>query len=189
MLKNEALKAGHGFHCFRMSDTFRKSSLTATQQLSVERMGRAFFTELPSERNFFRTIHRFYDDSFQRMCHLAKELMKIVVERMDTDLVNALLGSKLTEVKKELRAIKRLEIWFARHGEDGRKITAPLVGINDLRQGDAHSGESRARTALPIFGIPSDADEYQKMNVVVMGSVSWTLGWIAKTIDEKGALQ
>lgn len=164
------------------------TNLRAIQQLSVERMGRTFFTELPSERNFFRTIHRFYDDSFQRVCHLAKELMKIVVERGDTDLVNALLGSKLAEVKKELRAIKRLETWFTGHGEDGRKITAPLVGINDLRQGDAHPGESTARAALPIFGITNGADEYQKMNVHIIGSVSWVLGWIAKTIDQKGAL-
>jgi hypothetical protein len=163
------------------------TNLRAIQQLSVERIGRIFFTELPSERNFFRTIHRFYDDSFQRVCQLAKELMEIVVERIDMDSVNALLGPKVKTVK-ELRAIKRLETWLIGHGENGRKITGPLVGINDLRQGDAHTGESAAKAALPIFGIESEAENYQQTNVRIIGSVSWTLGWIAKTINDKGSL-
>jgi hypothetical protein len=64
-----------------------------------------------------------------------------------------------------------------------------LVGINDLRQGDAHAGESTARAALKIFGIPHDADNYQQMNFGIIGSVAWTLGWIAKTIDTKGAIK
>jgi hypothetical protein len=164
------------------------TNLRAIQQLSVERMKRTFFTELSNERTFFRTVHRFYDDSFQRVCFLAKELMKIVVERIDMDSVNALLGSKVETARKELRAIKRLETWFTGHGEDGRKITGPLVGINDLRQGDAHTGESTAKAALPIFGIESEAENYQQMNVRIIGSVSWTLGWIAKTINDKGSL-
>ena len=155
-------------------------NLTAIQQLSVQQLGRPFFTDLPSKRNFYRTIHRFYDDSFLRVCHLAKELMKIVVEEMDIDSINKLLGSKLATVKKEMRSIKRLETWLTEHGEDGRKITGPLAGINDLHQGDAHTGESTAKDALQIFGIPRDAVRYQEMNFRIIGSVSWTLGWIAK---------
>lgn len=164
------------------------TNLRAIQQLAKERIGRNFFTALPDERSFFRTIHRFYDDSFRLVCHLAKELMKSVVERMDMDSVNTLLGSKATTVKREFRAIKRLDLWLTGLGEDGRKITGPLVGINDLRQGDAHAGESTAKAALPIFGIPSESDEFQRMNVCIIGSVAWALGWIAKTIDEKGPL-
>ncbi len=164
------------------------TNLKAVQQLSEQRLRRAFFTELPNEQEFFRTIHRFNDDSFRQVCHLAKELIKIIVERIDRACVNALLGSKLAAIAKELGTIKRLETWLTQHGEDGRKIAGPLVGINDLRQGDAHTGESTAKDALTIFGIPREADDYQKMNVVIIGSVSWAMGWIAKTIQDKGPL-
>lgn len=165
------------------------ANLKAIQQLSLDRIGQIFFAELPTERNFFRRIHRFHEESFQRVCHLAKELIKIVVEPIEIDAVNTLLGSKAASLNKQLRSIKRLENWFTAHGEDGRKITGPLVGINDLRQGDAHSGESTARAALKILGIPDDADNYQQMNFGIIGSVAWTLGWIANTIDTKGAIQ
>lgn len=104
------------------------------------------------------------------------------------NVVNALLGSSAAKVDKKVRIIKRLERWLTAHGENGRKITGPLVGVNDLRQGDEHIGESTAKAALPIFGIPIDAEDYQQICMRVIGSVSWSLGWIAKTIAEKGPL-
>lgn len=163
-------------------------NLEVIQQFAQLKFGSPFFTELPLESEYFRTIHRFYEESFRDVCRLAKEMMKIVAERINVDFVNVMLGSKLTETKKELRAIKRLETWLNGLGEDGHKIIGPLAGINDLRQGDAHAGESTAKAALEIFGIPDEAKEFQRMNLCIIGSVSWTMGVIAKTLDEKGAL-
>lgn len=164
------------------------TNLQALQQIAEQRVGRPLFTQLPNEGDFFRTVHRFFDGSFKQVCHLAKELMKIVIERMDKVTINLLLGSSVVGLDPKLREIKRLERWIDLNGEDGRKITGPLVGINDLRQGDAHTGESRALAALSIFNIPSEARDFQMMNVAVIGSVSWSLGWIAKLLDSKGAL-
>jgi hypothetical protein len=164
------------------------TNIQAVQQLSEARIYRPLFLGLPTGRDFFRTVHRFFEGSFGQVCRLAKELTKILIEQMDPESVNLLLGSSLTAVKKELRQIKRLDHWLTGHGANGRQITGPLVGINDLRQGDAHHGESTAKSALQIFGIPDEADDYQLMNTCIIGSVAWSFGCIAETLDTKGPL-
>ena len=111
--------------------------------------------------------------------------MKVVVERIEIRSINLLLGPSISEVKKDARQIKRLEDWFDKHGQNGRQITGPIVGINDLRQGDAHTGESTAKTGLKIFGIREDSTDFQVINFAVIGSVAWSLGWVGKTLDEK----
>ena len=44
-------------------------------------------------------------------------------------------------------------------------------GINDLRQGDAHAGEPKARAALKIFEIPDETEEFQRMNLCITGRI------------------
>ena len=67
--------------------------------------------------------------------------------------------------------------------------TGSLVGLSDLRQGDAHQAKSKANEALIIFKIAKDDQNYQRMNIVIMQDVAWSLGKIAETIREKGALK
>ncbi len=164
------------------------TNLIAVEQAMQETTGVSLYAHPCEEKAFYRSIHRFYDHSFSEVCTLAKLLKKMVIERLKRESVNRLLGSQLPNTPEKLGEIKRLEKWLNAHGEDGRSITGPLVGINDLRQGDAHNGESTARKALQIFGIPSTDDNYQQMNICVLGSVAWSLGWITKTILDKGPL-
>jgi hypothetical protein len=163
-------------------------NLNAVQELFQKRFEAPFFSALPDEVTYFRAIHRFYDQSLRQVCELAKELMKIVVERIEISSINLLLGPSISEVKKDARQIKRLEYWFDKHGQDGREITGPLVGINDLRQGDAHTGESTAKAGLKIFGISEDSRDFQVINLAVIHNVACSLERIAKTLDEKGAI-
>ncbi len=169
-------------------ETMLWANLNAVQSLFQERFGATFFSALPDEATFFRAIHRFYDQSFRQVCELAKELMKIVVERIEMRSINLLLGPSKSEVENDARQIKRLKHWFDRHGHDGRKITGPLVGVNDLRQGAAHAGESKAKAGLEMFGFPKDSTDFQAINFAVIASVAWSLGWIAKTVEENGAI-
>jgi hypothetical protein len=164
------------------------TNLNGLNSIYHERYGGLFFSALPDEKDFYRTIHRFYDQSFRQVCELGKELMKVVVEKMSLDSINNLLSPTISELDPKVRQIKHLEHWLNKLGHDGRTIVGPLVGINDLRQGDAHSGESTAKAALKIFGIPDDATEFQAMNVHVLHRVVDSLGNIAKVLDEQGAL-
>lgn len=163
-------------------------NLNALNAIYHERYGTSFFSTLPDEKEFYRLIHRFYDQSFRQVCELAKELMKVTVEGMSLDSINRLLGPSISKLDSKFRQIKRLEHWFNALGHEGRKIVGPLVGINDLRQGDAHAGESTAKAALKIFGIPEDAVEFQAMNVHILRSVVDSLGNVAKVLDEQGAI-
>ena len=151
-------------------------------------VGAPLFASIPSERDFFKEIHRFYDHDFDDVCELAKRIYRIVVEAIQLDAVNLLLGPKAKGVDPKLKSIKRLKAYLDGHGADGKSLTGPLAGLGDLRQGDAHLGKSTATEGLGIFKISEGDKDYQAMNRVIMQDVAWSLGKIAEMIREKGPL-
>ena len=156
---------------------------------TIKAIGKPLFRVFPGGADFFKEIHRFYDDSFDGVCELAKRIYRLAVEAIQLDAVNTLLGSRIGEIDQKFRSIKRLEEYLNRHGEDGRKITGPLVGLSDLRQGDAHSATSKAKEALGIFDISQEDQNYQGMNITIIRETAWSLGKIAEAIRNKGALK
>tara|TARA_R110000868_G_scaffold226080_9_gene478572 strand:- start:4742 stop:4978 length:237 start_codon:yes stop_codon:yes gene_type:complete len=70
---------------------------------------------------------------------LAKELNRLLTERIDLD---ALRGPAGVAAKEKLRELKTLERLVAKSLGDAaaRVAMAPLFGINDLRNADAHLG-------------------------------------------------
>ena len=102
-----------------------------------------------------RRTHRFRAVEQDGLLALAKELNRLLAERIDLD---ALRGPAGVAAKEKLRELKTLERLVAKSLGDtaARVAMAPLFGINDLRNADAHlgsslvaSGKERAKITAP----------------------------------------
>lgn len=151
--------------------------------------GGRLFSQIPDEDEFFKKIHRFHGDSFEDVCRLAKELNRIVNERIDLDVLDRDLDPGGTQEAKEkkLRQIKRLALWLTRLGADGREMTKALSGVNDLRQGDAHGGGSKLRDSLSLFGIDPDSQDFGGMCWVILRDVGSAMRSIGLFLESKSA--
>ena len=94
-----------------------------------------------------RRTHRFRAVEQDGLLALAKELNRLLMERLD---LHALRGPAGVAAKEKLRELKTLERLVAKSlGEaPARTAMAPLFGINDLRHADAHLGCSLVASGL-----------------------------------------
>ncbi len=132
------------------------SALEHLRGVSAHFLESPMLTQHTVEAAILKNANRFLGVSLSGLCELAKELNKLTVEQLDLKLLKKLAPSK----DKKLGSIKRLEHYVLSLGGDGHKITAPLVGINELRQGDPiyHPRISRNpcnSSALPTTEISS----------------------------------
>jgi hypothetical protein len=123
------------------------------------------------EPSILKNCNRFVDPSITGLCALAKELNKLTVEQLDLPLLKELVRTK----DEKLGSIKRLERFICSLGDDGRKLTAPLVGINELRQGDAHLPSEDIRDSLQLLGIIDDGNFVQMAKTMIC-QVAWSIG-------------
>ena len=115
---------------------------------------------------------------------LCKELHRIISEPIDLGLLDEKIDP--TNAKhgdeKKLRQIKRLAIWLDHLGLNGRKTTAALAGVYDLRIGDAHIASASTRDALKILNIPPDTENYMAVCYSIIGQVANCVGTIADAV-------
>ncbi len=165
-------------------------NLQLLQKRTAIAYGQPLLQHLPPDSEFFHQIHRFYCDSFEDVCELAKELHRIICEPVDIGLLNGKIdpSNAVKANQQKLRQIKRIALWLDTLKFDGRRITQPLAGIADLRQGDAHAKSGKLRESLALFGIPTDSTEYQNTCCEIIGQVANAVGAISDTLTSKSGL-
>lgn len=160
-------------------------AIKSVQVAAVSAFGQELFHNLPDPELIFRKIHRFQGNSFEDTCHLAKEISRHVVEKLDQAAIdNQLSPENLKAAEKgKLRSVKRLALLLEQLGHDGRALTKVLAGINDLRQGDAHTGSSSLAQSLDLVGVSPDSQDHYSNNVCMIRSVGFGLRDIASAIE------
>jgi hypothetical protein len=162
-------------------------AIKAIQSATSEAFGQSLLHNLPDPAVILQTIHRFQGDSFEQTCHLAKEISRHIVEKIDQTVIDKQLS--LENLKKadkdKLRSLKRLALLLDQLGLDGRDLTKALAGINNLRQGDAHAGSSSLAQSLELFDLHPDSEDYYSNNVQIIHSVAYALRDIARAIQPK----
>ena len=149
-------------------------NLKILQNKTANAYGQPLLQQFPTETEFFHRIHRFYCDSFKDVCSLCKELHRIVSEPIDKALLDSKIDLANAKRARELNlgSNKRLAVWLDSMGLDGRKVTQPLAGVYDLRQGDAHIEGADLRESLALFEIPQDSTAYQAICCEIIGRVA-----------------
>ncbi|MFM2199245.1 MAG: hypothetical protein RLZZ505_2677 [Verrucomicrobiota bacterium] len=155
------------------------------QVAAARAFGLELFHNLPDPEDILRRIHRFQGDSFEDTCHLAKEISRHVVEKLDQSAIDKQLSPENLKAanEKKLRSLKRLALLLDQLEHDGRALTKALAGINDLRQGDAHTGSSSLAQSLELVGVSPDSQDHYNNNVCMIRAVGFALLDIAFAID------
>jgi hypothetical protein len=96
--------------------------------------GSPLFMDHQAAPMLWRNVHRFASTTEEEFYDLAKEVVRVVIERLDM----GLLKSQTSEMDKSTGSIRRLAAILDRLGHDGRSATTVLVGLNELRQRDSH---------------------------------------------------
>ena len=159
-------------------------AIKAVQSATAKAFGQPLFHNLPEPSVILQKIHRFQGDSFEQTCHLAKEISRYIVEKLDQAVIDKQLSPEnlKTADKEKLRSLKRLALLLGQLGHDGRELTKSLAGINDLRQGDAHTGSSSLAESLKLFDLPPDSEDHYGNNVQIIHAVAYGLRDIAHAI-------
>ncbi|HKY82828.1 MAG TPA: hypothetical protein VJM09_15305 [Sphingobium sp.] len=124
-----------------------RKSLDALDDTFQERFGASLLREHDSIPMLLRRTHRFRAIELDGLLSLAKELNRLLMERVDMD---ALRGPAGLTAKDKLGTLKAMEKLLEQSlGQaDARAMMAPLFGINDLRNADAHLGSSLVESGL-----------------------------------------
>ncbi len=159
-------------------------AVDAVQEAASDTLGQPLFQHLPDRSLFFQKIHRFQGDSFEHTCHLAKEISRYILEKIDQSTIDRQLSpdNLKTAERSKFRSLKRLALFLDQLGCDGRKLTMALAGINDLRQGDAHSGSSSLTKSLELFDLCPDSQDHFVNNTQIIRSVAFSLREIARAL-------
>lgn len=162
-------------------------AIKAVQSATAKAFGQTLFHNLPEPSVILQKIHRFQGDSFEQTCHLAKEISRYIIEKLDQAVIDKQLSSENLKIanKKEapLRSLKRLALLLNQLGHDGRSLTKSLAGISELRQGAAHTKSSSLEEDLALFGLSPDSEDHYGNNVQIIHAVAFGLRDIARAIQ------
>ena len=112
-----------------------------------------------------------------------------MAEAIDIGALNSKIdpGNAAKANQEKFRQIKRLALWLDTLGLDGRKVTQPLAGIADLRQGSAHTKGSELKNALALFNIPPDETNLQAVCCELIGQTANCIAAAADAIPKPQA--
>lgn len=138
-----------------------EDELRSTYDAVNEQMSRLtdlpLFKDHPAIEGIFDKVHRYRALGESGLPGLAKDLARLVVESMD-----GVALTKLIPAPKSVKAgsIKHLEHALAKfvEPERARQVTAPLVGINELRNADAHLPSQDLDKSMNLAGVTLKAD-------------------------------
>jgi hypothetical protein len=137
--------------------------LTETIEVSMSKLSEAvqgispqqlFSGAVPSKENLRKLSVGPVADRDDEVLELAKILFGWVIETMEIGSLRAALTVTGATIDKNLRQIKLLERLLTAKGvpeSQARAVTAPLVGLNELRIGSAHIGKTEFEKSFKLL--------------------------------------
>lgn len=152
--------------------------MSRLESLSKELFGKALLRSHPKKNELLTSVNRFCATDQEGVYQLAKEITRVVVERLD----EKLLRKQVSNAEEDLGSIKLLEQFLDAVGADGYSITGALVGAYDLRQADAHLPSRNLSDELELLGV-GDLSTPTLAGKTMIATVADTLRTICKTFS------
>ncbi len=155
-----------------------KEAMNFLQEVTASKLGQPLFKSHALNLELQSGVHRFRSQDLKGLCSLAKDITKLTVDSIDVQFLTKLRP----EEDKDLRGIKRLERLITKDDIDGRAMVAPLVGVYELRNADAHLPSSDLSDSFRLLGITENSN-YLIMAKEMMACVAKSILSIANTIQ------
>jgi hypothetical protein len=103
----------------------------------MKRFGRALFRPRTDSAEAFKSCHRFRSLNEKGLYGLAKDLVRVVMEHIDTATLQKIVGPPDKEKWASLKSLEKVLATVVGEEKAYARLT-PLHGIYDLRLADAH---------------------------------------------------
>lgn len=136
-------------------EAFLGQVINEINNTAQENIGLQFFREHHSISSIINSIHRFRAVDDNGLFTLAKDIARIIVDDIN---VEDLQKIAIPPKKTKWGSIKTVENLLAIkvHPDTARKILSPLVGVYELRHGDAHLPSSEIEDSFNLIEIDRD---------------------------------
>lgn len=163
-----------------------RSALDTLNNAFFARFGVSLLRENDSIAALLRRTHRFRAVEPDGLLTLSKELNRLLMERIDMD---ALRAPAALAPKDKLGTLKTLERLLEQSlgQSDAREMMAPLFGINDLRNSDAHLGSSLVASGLKRAKVDRSSTNAVEQGRQLLETFVATVGEISASIAPVGA--
>jgi len=136
-------------------EAFLKSELERLDQVSILALGAKLFLDHEQSSDIIQKCHRFRAVDEAGLFALAKDLTRLITDRIDEQLLKQIVTPPKGEVWRSRKLLeKTLETVI--DATDAHRALSPLVGIYDLRKADAHPKSSELDDAYALVGIDSN---------------------------------
>ena len=110
------------------------------------------FSSHHSIGEIIKSVNRFRAIDEKGLFSLAKDIARIIVDDIDIESVQKIAVPPKNTKWGSLKTIENL-LAIKIHSEDARKILSPIVGIYELRHGDAHLPSSDIENSFSLIQI------------------------------------
>jgi hypothetical protein len=157
----------------KSAENLLQHALTWLDSTFVEKFGHPLLREHDEVVTLVSRIHRFRAVDENGLRALAKDVVKITVERMNKQNLITALG----EEKSSLGTLKLLQALLAKHTNKdyAYKLMTPLFGVYDLRGADAHLSGSDLEECYARLGVDRNDNLIAQATDLLM-SVANSLG-------------
>ena len=133
-------------------EDYLRRAYDAANEEFLRLTGRRLFGSHQAIDELFFRAHRFRALDRNGLFELAKDLARITVESVDGTGLNTIVGSPKGLTSGSIRHLEAA-LTTLLDPTEAREITAVLVGINELRQADAHLPSSDLDDSIKLAGI------------------------------------
>ena len=144
--------------------------------------GESLFQQHPATDQILTSVHRFRSSDAQSLLSLAKDIARLVADRISLTGLRKLARPPNGEKWGSLKSLEKA--LATRIGDlDAREILAPLFGVYDMRLGDAHLPSSDKDTGQSRLGI-DPAAPWVEQGAQMISSVAEALHDVANAFDQ-----
>lgn len=133
-------------------EAFFERVINEINQASLKQLNIQFFRGHQSISNIIKSINRFKAVDNNGLFTLAKDIARIIVDDIDVEAIQKIV---IPPKGTQWGSLKTIENLLAKKipKENARQITSPLVGVYELRHGDAHLPSSEIEKAFDLVKI------------------------------------
>jgi hypothetical protein len=156
-------------------EDFLPKGIVIVNELSQKKLGIKLFREHEVIPDLFNKVHRFRSIDDPSFYALAKDLARLTADSLDTEAMQSIVPPPK---KTKWGSLKSLENLLASKFNIDlvRKITAPFVGVYELRHADAHLPSSKLDDAFKLIDIDRSRPHIHQAYIMLHNIVSSLYG-------------
>lgn len=162
-------------------EAYLEAARDALDTAVEKRWGTRAFRPHPEEKSIIAAVSRFRSLERSGFLSLAKDLARLTADSIDAASMHGIAPPGAGESKGSLKSLERVVAMIV-GAEQARKLLAPLVGVYELRHGDAHLPSSTIEEAFRLVGV-EDTESWLTRGTILIHNVVSSLFLLSYAID------